>query len=648
MNNLNKKQLLTPDLNLERLLKLKELFPDLFTLEGSLNPEEFTKIIDPATMKEKYDFNWFGKNEAKRTAFTPSKSTLIYDNKRSVNPKCSDGNLIIEGENLEALKVLLSGYREQIKCIYIDPPYNTGKDFVYSDNWDEKKEDYWEHIGVTNNGIKVDSNTDSSGRFHSNWLNLMYSRLLLARQLLKEDGIIFISIDDNEFHHLRKLCDIVFEEESFVEYFSWVKTSTPPGLSNKSRKTIEYIICFEKYRTNNKFNGELLDGGDQPLLNAGNSRRKLKFPKEKVRFNMSNGVYKAGTYDRVKLLNKIEVVNGYSKTNFELEGEFKWIQDTLDDEIRNGTTFIIKTDKFAIRFIRIDDGGFKAPTNLIKDKYISPLINKKECNVDTNEGASSELEILLKGKYFDFPKPVSLIKHLINFCTLNDDIILDFFAGSGTTGQAVIERNLEDGGNRKFILIQIPELTDKDSNAYKAGYKKISDITIERNKRVIAIIEKEQLEKPESLLPEENISYKTGFKVYKLAKSNFPRVDFEPDLKLSEGENLKLLDKYIEEKEDIFTIKTDDITIFDEVLLKNGFMLNYTLEQIKDIKTNKVYRAKDNYKECLICLEHSINAQILKQLEKHKDSIFICLEKSLDTTLKWNLKHLFGEKLIAF
>jgi adenine-specific DNA-methyltransferase len=194
MSELKTKMMKTPDLNQERLDTLKKLYPDLFTIEGKLNPDELKKIIDSSLTKEteRFEFKWFGKSDAKKTAFTPSQSTLIYDEARSVNPDFADGNMIIDGENLDAMKVLLSGYRGKIKCIYIDPPYNTGKDFVYSDNFDETKVNYWEHAGISSNGVIVDTNTDSSGRFHSNWLNLLYSRLLLSRQLLSDDGVIFI------------------------------------------------------------------------------------------------------------------------------------------------------------------------------------------------------------------------------------------------------------------------------------------------------------------------------------------------------------------------------------------------------------------------------------------------------------------------
>ena len=226
MENINDLMPLSKDWNKERLTQLKNLFPDLFTNEGKLNIDELKKVVDPASVSEteRYEFRWFGKSSAKRNAYTPSNATLMYDEHRSVNPNESE-NLIIEGENLEVLKLLSESYREQIKCIYIDPPYNTGKDFVYTDNFTEEKKPYWEQIGVTENGLKIDTNTDTDGRFHSNWLNMMYSRLLIARSMLRPEGVILISIDDNEVHHLRKLCDDVFGEDNFIGTF--INNSTP-------------------------------------------------------------------------------------------------------------------------------------------------------------------------------------------------------------------------------------------------------------------------------------------------------------------------------------------------------------------------------------------------------------------------------------
>ena len=240
----------SPDFNQERLKTLKQMFPDLFTSENKLNINELKKIIEPEsiTETERYEFRWFGKSNAKRNAFTPSNATLVYDQERSINPTESE-NLIIEGENLEVLKLLSASYREKIKCIYIDPPYNTGKDFVYSDNFTQDKKAYWEDAGIVEDGLKIDTNTETDGRYHSNWLNMMYSRLLVARQLLKEDGVIFISIDDNETHHLRKLCDDVFGENNFVANIIWEKKFAPQNDAKWFSQNHDFIVCISKNKS---------------------------------------------------------------------------------------------------------------------------------------------------------------------------------------------------------------------------------------------------------------------------------------------------------------------------------------------------------------------------------------------------------------
>ena len=251
----------TPDVNQERLEQLRVLMPDLFTNDGALNPNELKRLIDPDLVpeSERFEFRWFGKANAKRNAFTPTLTSLEYDHERSVNPELAEGNAIIEGENLEVLKCLLASYRNRIKCIYIDPPYNKDKDFVYSDVWKVDKETYWEHIGVTSEGVKVDTNTKADGRFHSNWLNMLYPRLLLSRQLLRTDGAIFVSIDDNEIHHLRKLCDEVFGEENKVGTIVW-KNATDNNPSNVAEEH-EYLLvyCRDKTRLAAVWNTQLSD-----------------------------------------------------------------------------------------------------------------------------------------------------------------------------------------------------------------------------------------------------------------------------------------------------------------------------------------------------------------------------------------------------
>jgi len=249
MENIDKYMPLSHDWNKERLETLKKLYPDLFSNEGKLNTNELKKLVAPESISEteRYEFRWFGKSKAKREAFTPTDATLIYDEARSVNPTESE-NLIIEGENLNVLKLLSNSYREKVKCIYIDPPYNTGKDFVYSDKFNQDKKEYWEDAEVTENGYKIDTNVETDGRFHSNWLNMMYSRLLIARQLLREDGVIFISIDDNEVHHLRKLCDEIFGEECFVAIFPWKKRTAKSDVPFGVSQDFEWLISYADYK----------------------------------------------------------------------------------------------------------------------------------------------------------------------------------------------------------------------------------------------------------------------------------------------------------------------------------------------------------------------------------------------------------------
>ena len=251
----NERQLGTPDLNRERLDAIKKLFPDLFSNEGRLDLNELKKVVDPAlvTEAERYDFRWYGKTRSKRNAFTPSRAALVFDPARSVNPDKANGNLIIEGENLEVLKLLTSAYRERIKCIYIDPPYNTGNDFVYSDNFAEGQKPYWEQTGVTQNGVKTDTNTNSDGRFHSNWLSMMQSRLLVARYLLTKDGVLLISIDDHEYENLKRLLDEVFGPENFIANLVWEK-----GRKNDAKLFSvghEYLLVYARDLQNLKDNG---------------------------------------------------------------------------------------------------------------------------------------------------------------------------------------------------------------------------------------------------------------------------------------------------------------------------------------------------------------------------------------------------------
>ncbi|HHH50020.1 MAG TPA: site-specific DNA-methyltransferase, partial [Saprospiraceae bacterium] len=509
---MSKEQIITgnitpPNKDLEAL---KKHFPQCFDKNGNLDFEKFKKQLSATEInfsKESYGMDWLGKSYARLLA-TDETTTLLKEDE-TFNQKeenALSGNLLIKGDNLEVLKHLSNAYYEKIKMIYIDPPYNTGSDgFVYADDRKFDVPTLIELAGISEERAKrILDFTQSNSNSHSAWLTFMYPRLYIAKQLLKEDGVIFISIDDNEVAQLRLLMDDVFGEENFVEIFSWNKTSTPASLSKKSRKTVEYILCYEKNKNNYKYYGDDLSGGDQPLLNEGNNIGVLEIPKEKIVFKIDDGIYPSDQYHRIKLLNDIEIIDGKCSVDLKIEGRFKWQQSFLDNEIEKGTTFIIKSNKFSIRFQRFEDESYKTPANYIRENILFPLLDKTNTNIDTNETSSKELQELFGCKVFDFPKPVSLIKYLTNFLVKENDLILDFFAGSGTTADAVMQLNAEDGGNRKFVLAQLPELIDKKNNktAYdfvknelKVEVPTIFEITKERIIRASKKIQEENKDK---------------------------------------------------------------------------------------------------------------------------------------------------------
>jgi len=418
--------------------------------------------------------NFKGKNSVWNHHLSVPYQILEKDKKLSVNGKNEDENLIIEADNLIALKSLLPKYQGKIKCIYIDPPYNTGNEnWVFNDKSNSPLIKNW--IGKT---VGADDLTR-----HDKWLCMMTPRLKLLYELLDENGLIFISIDDNELHHLKMLMNEIFVENNFVENFIWNNTSTPPSLSKKSRKNVEYVLCYEKNSKlrDLKLYGRESGNSDAPLINKGNNLVNLTFKKGIINFRIPDGNYKKGTHKACVVLNDFIVKTGVNDTEVKLKGEFKWTQKNLDDEIKSGTTFLVKSDKFAIRYERKkDNNGYITP-----DKYIDEIYLNKKAGVGTNEEAKKELNKLFGDNIFDYPKPVSLIHFLIRTITNKNDVILDSFAGSGTTAQAVLELNKKDKGDRKFILVQLPEKIEKDKPAYKAGFRYIHEITRERVKRVI-------------------------------------------------------------------------------------------------------------------------------------------------------------------
>lgn len=388
--------------------------------------------------------------------------TLEKDAKKSLKGANDGENLIIHGDNLLALKALLPQYQGKVRCIYIDPPYNTGNEgWVYSDNVSSPTIKEW--VG------KVVGKEGEDLTRHDKWLCMMTPRLKMLRELLAEDGAIFISIDDNEVHHLRMLMDAVFGEENFVADFSWIRKKKGAFLSKKTRKMLEYVLCYQKTKNNLEFFGEKAYADKwQPIVKRTNQEKELTFPANSILTTLADGLYNKGKFSEgetaVEFLNDFTVEEGVVIGQLKTKGRYVWTQDFLAQELKDGSQVSL-SKKFGFNVLRADQAEkFKAPSNLIS----------KEVGVGTNEDATSELAKLFNaqiGKTFAYPKPVSLVKYLVSFFTKEKDIILDSFAGSGTTAHAVLDLNKEDGGNRKFILVEMEDYADK--------------ITAERVRRVV-------------------------------------------------------------------------------------------------------------------------------------------------------------------
>ena len=621
----------SPDLNTERLETLRKMFPDWFTQEGKLDICEVKKAVNPDSVDEteRYEFRWFGKSKAKRNAFIPTRATLHYDEGRSVNPETTE-NVIIEGENLEVLKILLNGYRNKVKVIYIDPPYNTGEDFVYNDDFSEGRQAYWERTEQSEDGISLDTNSDANGRFHSNWLDMMYSRLLVARNLLRPDGVIFMSIDDHEIQHLRKISDEVFGEGNFVANIVWQKRTSPDARCNLGAAH-DYIVVYAKDK-------DLL----KPTLNL------IELTEERA------AEYKNPDNDPRGRWASVDITG---QTGHATASQFYTITTPSGKEYKPtaGRCWALAKDTFdsLVKDNRIWFGS--NGSSIPRKKVFLSEVNGSNAwtwwtnkEVGHNQAGAKELkDILGATDIFENPKPSRLIKQILKIASKPGDLILDFFAGSGTTGHAVVNQNLKDAGNRQYILVQVPQATDENSNARRAGFKKISDITIARNKAVADKVKSDydgRITTPE----DEQQLNQLGFKVFTLAKSSFPRTDFAPDPEKSEEENLALFHKYVAEKEQQLSMGFDDKQLITEILISRGFMLTYKLEHQPTFTENTVYLASDGIKEAYICVDNTLADSTVDYFMQNTDTKFICIERALDSTKKFNLKNRMQDKFFAF
>lgn len=560
--------------------KIKELFPDVVT-EGKIDFDVLRTVLGDEVddSKEKYQFTWHGKSASIKLAQSPSTATLRPDKKSSKNWDTTE-NLYIEGDNLEALKQLQKTYYGKIKMIYIDPPYNTGNDFVYHDDFKNSIDNYKEQTNQINK-----SNPETNGRYHTDWLNMMYSRLLLSKNLLKEDGVIFISIDDHEQSNLKELCNEVFGEGNFLAQVVWERAYSPINLMKHFSPSHDYILCYAKNINCAVCNGiARSDEANERYSNPDNDPRGLWKPSDlSVGPAVQENIYPIITPSgRV-----VEPPAGRS---------WRLSEKAFSERLQANRIW------FGLNGNNVP--SMKRFLSELKKSGVTPMTIWKYTEVDHSQGATQKLAKLFDGKkYFDYPKPVLLLKRCVQLYTQDNDIILDFFSGSATTAHAVMELNKEDDGHRKFIMVQLPELCDEKSEAYKDGYKNICEIGKERIRRAGEQIEAEwEKEHPSDTLFSDDEKFTTdiGFKVFKLDSTNVRPWDSESEMNPDDLFSLTDVFKPDRSKEDILY----------EIMLKYG-IFDMSAEEV-EINGKTMYRVGKRY--MIVCLEDEITPEDVKAI----------------------------------
>jgi adenine-specific DNA-methyltransferase len=615
------------DVHAERLTQFRALFPEAFT-EGKADLPKLAQLLaDSATdAPERYGLSWAGKSEAIRAIQITSPGTLLPARGESVNFDATE-NLIIEGDNLETLKLLQGGYHGRVKMIYIDPPYNTGGEFIYPDNYKEGLADYLKFSGqVSGEGIRLTTNAETDGRYHSKWLTMMYPRLFLARNLLREDGVIFVSIDDHEVHNLRAVMNEIFGEENFVAQFAWQSRQSIQNDTDVSQNH-EYVIGYAK---NRRLQDRRLKESNAAKWYQVNQFAAYPLPLDKDKFSNpdmdSRGDWKADPFDAPGVRENLEYPITNPKTgeihrppagrHWRTE-EINFNQLLADNRIVFGKT---GESKPQLKVFYQE----KEPYGEVENTWL------EGSRAGTATHGTKELQALFDEIIFESPKPTTLIQLLLRISTLKEGIILDFFAGSGTTAQAVLELNAQDGGNRKFILVQLPEPTERKD------FPTIADITKERVRRVIKKLEAEltaknaeNTKKSASELPLEDseslrslrslrLNQDLGFKVFKLGSSNFKVWDAAtaPKDGPALAEQLKLMAHNVEDG------RPDDALLY-ELVLKSNLPLTSKITS-GQIGAQTYYDVADG--TLAICLARPITQETLRGLIARKPKGVICLD----------------------
>ena len=557
---------------------------------------------------EAYEFNWVGKQAARAEVLEPIKKTLRPVKEDSVDWDNTQ-NLYIEGDNLKVLKLLQKSYLGKVKMIYIDPPYNTGNDFVYHDDFAMSADEYAEASGsVDELGNKYIKNMDSNGRFHSDWCSMMYSRLMVARTLLTEDGVIFISIDDNEQKNLKNLCDEVFGCNNFLAQVVWERAYSPINLMKHFSPSHDYILCYAKNIDNAICHGiGRSDEANGRYSNPDNDPR---------------GVWKASDLSVGPAVQEnIYTITTPSGRNVEPPAGRSWslsrkaFRERLED---NRIWFGPNGDNVP---------AMKRFLSELRKTGITPMTIWKHTEVDHSQGATQKLAKLFDGKkYFDYPKPVTLIERCLQLYSDKDSIILDFFSGSGTTAHAVMQLNAEDGGNRQYIMVQLPEETPEDSEARKAGYNTIPEIAKERIRRAGKKIKEES--------PLTTADLDTGFRVFRLDEGNYEDVKRSPK-------------EFKQDQLDLFlnNIKTDrnDLDLLFGCMLDWGVQLSLPMTQeVVDGKT--IYTVNDG--DLVACFAENVSEDVVKAMAEKMPLRVIfrdsCFAQDAD---KINIYETFKQKL---
>ena len=601
-------------MNIEQtnLDKLRSVFPECVS-EGKLDIDKLLSLCGEYIDNdfEKYKFEWKGKADCLRLAQKRSTGTLRPCREESVDWDTTQ-NLYIEGDNLEVLKLLQTAYYRKVKMIYIDPPYNTGNDFVYADDFADPMARYKE---VTQQTTK--SNPETMGRYHTNWLNMMYPRLRLAANLLRDDGVIFISIDDNEVDNLKKLCNEVFGEENFVAQFIWQKR-TSPDARKKISDGHEYIVMYCKV-------AELLNDAVSLLPLSDKDKENYKNPDNDVRGPWVSSDFTAQGY-RPNQMYKITTPGGAEY--YPPAGTcWKNVEEVYLQQAAEGR-FWYGTD---------GKGMPRRKTYLAEKQGRNMWTWWPNSEVGHTQEATKEIKSLFADtpNIFDFPKPTRLLKRMVSIASKNDDIILDFFSGSATTAHAVMQLNAEDGGNRHFILVQLPELCDEKSEAYKARYKNICEIGKERIRRAGKKILEEHTQ---VTMAEDNHPLDVGFRVFKLDTSNLKTWEGTP----IENEQLNLL--YQRMNNMIHRVKPErtDLDMIYEIMLKLGVPLTYSVTPFS-INNKAVYGVGD---DCLllVCLGENVQPEDMEQMTEYAPAkIIISRDSFADDTAMANAYYILRD-----